>query len=80
VAWSIVLSGSNLAASFEIDPALPLEHGRAFRARKDGSSVFHGAIADSEPDGWARQVILRANGKHRKEKRDRGIPVDDSPH
>ncbi len=65
--------------SFEIDPALPLGHGRVFRSKKEGSSVFHGAIADSEPDGWARQVILRANGKHRKERKDRGILIDDSP-
>lgn len=65
--------------SFEIDPALPLRHGRVFRSKKEGLSVFHGAIADSEPDGWARQVILRANGKHRKEKKDLGISVDDPP-
>jgi serine/threonine-protein kinase HipA len=65
--------------SFEIDPALPLEPGRAFRSKKEGCSVFHGAIADSEPDGWARQVILRSNGKYRKEKKERGIPIDDSP-
>ncbi len=65
--------------SFEIDPALPLGHGRAFRSKRGESSVFHGAIADSEPDGWARQVILRANGKHRKEKKDLGIFINDSP-
>lgn len=64
--------------SFEIDPALPLGHGRAFRSKRVGNSVFHGAIADSEPDGWARQVILRANSKHRKEKKDNGISLDDS--
>ena len=64
--------------SFEIDPELPLKHGRVFRSKKESGSVFHGAIADSEPDGWARQVILRANGKHRKEKRDLGIVVEDS--
>lgn len=64
--------------SFEIDPALPLGHGRAFRSKKEGYSVFHGAIADSEPDGWARQVILRANSKQRKEKKNRGISMDDS--
>lgn len=62
--------------SFEIDPALPLRHGRSFRSKKEGGSVFHGAIADSEPDGWARQVILRASGKNRKEKRDHGISYD----
>lgn len=65
--------------SFEIDPALPLGHGRVFRSKKEGSSVFHGAIADSEPDGWARQVILRDYNKHRKEKKERGISMDDSP-
>jgi serine/threonine-protein kinase HipA len=65
--------------SFEIDPALPLGLGRAFRSKKEGGSVFHGAIADSEPDGWAKQVILRAHGKSRKEKKDRGISIDDSP-
>lgn len=65
--------------SFEIDPALPLGHGRAFRSKKEGGSVFHGAIADSESNGWARQVVLRANSKHRKEKKDRGISIDDSP-
>lgn len=61
--------------SFEIDPALPLVHGRVFRSKKEGSTVFHGAIADSEPDGWARQVILRANSKERKEKKNRGISI-----
>lgn len=35
--------------------------------------------ADSEPDGWARQVILRANSKLRKEKKDLGIAFDNSP-
>ncbi len=64
--------------SFEIDPALPLKYGRVFRSNKEGRSVFHGAIADSEPDGWARQVILRANGKYRKEMKERGISFDDS--
>lgn len=64
--------------SFEIDPALPLVHGRAFRSKIEGGSVFHGAISDSEPDGWARQVILRANAKNRKEKKDHGISFDNS--
>lgn len=69
----------NSSRSFEIDPTLPLSYGRSFRSKKEGNSVFHGAIADSEPDGWARQVILRAHGKYRKEKKDRGIPIDSSP-
>lgn len=65
--------------SFEIDPELPLGYGRVFRSKKEWGSVFHGAIADSEPDGWARQVILRASGKDRKEKKDRGIAILDAP-
>lgn len=52
--------------SFAIDPALPIGHRRNFRAKREGLSVFYGAIADSEPDGWARQVILRAQRKQRK--------------
>lgn len=66
-----------LEDSFEIDPALPLVHGRVFRSNKEGSSVFPGAIADSEPDGWAKQVILRSCGKQRKESKDRGQPIND---
>lgn len=49
----------------EIDPSLPVKPGRFFRSKKDGTSVFHGAIADSKPDGWARQVILRDYNKRR---------------
>lgn len=65
--------------SFEIDPALPLNPGRIFRSKKEGVSVFHGAIADSEPDGWARQVIMRAHGKQRKNQKDQGLTFDDGP-
>lgn len=52
---------------FEIDPGLPLQVGRTFRSKKEDASVFPGAISDSEPDGWARQVILRTVAKRRKE-------------
>jgi serine/threonine-protein kinase HipA len=65
--------------SFEIDPGLPLKYGRTFRTKKEGSSIFQGAIADSEPDGWGRQVILRTQAKLRKEERDSGVPVDEAP-
>lgn len=54
---------------FQIDPELPLIYGRAFKAKSIGKSVFHGAIADSEPDGWGRQVILRAFSKERDAKK-----------
>src|ERR1700688_2249557 len=51
-----------LAASdrFALEPDLPLVTGAQFH--KPGgrdASIFHGAIADTEPDGWARRVILR---------------------
>lgn len=55
--------------AFAIDPSLPLRHGRFFHTKKEDRSAFFGAIADSEPDGWARQVILRAYGKKRKEEK-----------
>jgi serine/threonine-protein kinase HipA len=51
---------------FALEPALPLVAGPQFHkpaARDD--SVFHGAIADTEPDGWARRIILRDHAKRR---------------
>ena len=44
---------------FAIDPGLPLVAGPQFHRKGRHGSVFHGAIADTEPDGWARRVILR---------------------
>jgi serine/threonine-protein kinase HipA len=65
--------------NFAIDPTLPIKHGRVFRSKKANTSVFHGAIADSEPDGWARQVIMRAYGKQRKEMKNRKLPLEHGP-
>lgn len=50
---------------FRIDPALPLVAGPQFHKRREGGSIFPGAIADSEPDGWAAKVILRDHAKRR---------------
>lgn len=50
---------------FAIDPALPLVPERQFRRKSDGGSVFTGAIADTEPDGWAMRVIRRDHAKRR---------------
>ncbi len=50
---------------FAIDPTLPLVSGFQFHARPPQGSIFHGAIADTEPDGWGRRVILRAHAKRR---------------
>ena len=50
---------------FEIDPLLPLQAGPHFRQKSGDGSVFHPAIADTEPDGWARNVIRRDHAKRR---------------
>ena len=41
------------------------------RKSKDGS-IFHAAIADTEPDGWAKRVIMRDHIKRRQELRREG--------
>jgi serine/threonine-protein kinase HipA len=57
-----------LAAShrFALEPGLPLLTGAQFhKPSSRDASIFHGAIADTEPDGWARRVILRDHAKRR---------------
>jgi serine/threonine-protein kinase HipA len=57
-------------ARFTFDPALPLVSGTQFhRPASRDASIFHGAIADTEPDGWARRVILRDHAKRRQAKK-----------
>lgn len=50
---------------FAIDPTLPLQSGSQFHKKSKDGSVFHPAIADTEPDGWGRTVILRDHAKRR---------------
>lgn len=51
---------------FALEPGLPLAPGPQFhKPTNRDASVFHGAIADTEPDGWARRVILRDHAKRR---------------
>ena len=64
---------------FAIDPGLPLVTGPQFHRRERGGSVFHGAIADTEPDGWARRVILRDHAKRRQEAKRTGADVENRP-
>lgn len=48
--------------AFAIDPALPLGVGIQYRTRpknRANASLFFGAIADTEPDGWGRRIIVR---------------------
>ncbi len=63
---------------FAIDPTLPLVSGFQFHARSAQGSIFHGAIADTEPDGWGRRVILRAHAKSRQAARLRNVSAE--PH
>jgi serine/threonine-protein kinase HipA len=60
---------------FAIDPLLPRVAGPQFHKKTKNGSVFHGAIADTEPDGWGRRVILRDHAKRAKDARRAGHPV-----
>ena len=71
-AFAYVAEWLGAGDGFAIDPGLPLVTGPQFHRRERGGSVFHGAIADTEPDGWARRVILRDHAKRRKEARRAG--------
>jgi serine/threonine-protein kinase HipA len=57
---------------FAIEPALSLVAGPQFHRKVPNGSVFHGAFADTEPDGWARRVILRDHAKRRQATRRAG--------
>lgn len=50
---------------FSIDPTLPLLAGPQFHQKSKDGSVFHPAIADTEPDGWGQMVIRRDHAKRR---------------
>lgn len=55
-------------ARFAISPDLPLTPDRQFRkAPGRNDSVFHFAIADTEPDGWGCRVIARDHAKQRRQ-------------
>jgi len=71
-----------LAASdrFALEPDLPLVTGAQFHKPPGrDASIFHGAIADTEPDGWARRVILRDHAKRRALARAAGEAQDHQP-
>ena len=56
---------------FAIAPTLPLVAGPQFHRKLRDGSAFPAAIADTEPDGWGRRVILRDHAKQRQEPRGR---------
>ena len=45
--------------AFALAPELRLVAGRQFHQRTRDGSVFHDPIADTEPDGWGKSVIVR---------------------
>jgi serine/threonine-protein kinase HipA len=57
---------------FALEPNLPLVAGPQFHRKTPEGSVFHSAIADTEPDGWGRRVILRDHAKRRQSERRAG--------
>lgn len=57
---------------FALEPGLPLVSGAQFHRKTKDGSVFHAAVADTEPDGWARRVIMRDHAKRRQEARRTG--------
>ncbi|HTI69590.1 MAG TPA: type II toxin-antitoxin system HipA family toxin [Candidatus Limnocylindria bacterium] len=50
---------------FALEPNLPLVAGSQFHRKVSDGSVFQAVIADTEPDGWGRRVILRDHAKRR---------------
>ncbi|WP_245754373.1 type II toxin-antitoxin system HipA family toxin [Candidatus Accumulibacter aalborgensis] len=61
---------------FEISPDLPLTPDRQFRkAPGRHDSVFHFAIADTEPDGWGCRVIARDHAQRLKQAASMGETV-----
>lgn len=63
------------ADGFALSPHLPRQAGPQFRAKSRDAAIFHGAIADAGPDGWARRVILRDHAKRRQEAAAPGQPA-----
>jgi serine/threonine-protein kinase HipA len=59
-------------ARFALGPTLPIQAGPQFHRKSKDGSLFHAAIADTEPDGWGRRVIMRDYIKRRQELRREG--------
>ncbi len=57
---------------FALEPVLPLMAGPQFHRKIPNGSAFTGAFADTEPDGWARRVILRDHARRRQAARRAG--------
>lgn len=66
-------------ARFALGPTLPLRAGPQFHHKSSDGSLFHAAIADTEPDGWGKRVIMRDHTKRRRQLRREGKDDDPSP-
>ncbi len=61
---------------FAVDPAMPMAPTTYFQKRMGKEdSPFAGAIADTEPDGWGRRIIVRDHAKRRSAARAAGDAV-----
>lgn len=67
------------ADRFAVEPGLPLVGGPQFHRKSRDGSVFHAAIADTEPDGWGKRVIQRDHAKRRQRARRAGKVVEARP-
>ncbi len=65
-----------VADRFALEPGLPLVAGPLYQRKTRDESVFHAAFADTEPDGWAKRVILRDHAKRRQEARRAGQELE----
>ena len=64
---------------FALEPGLPLVSGMQYHQPTRNGSLFHGAIADTEPDGWGRRIILRDHSKQRQQARETGAALEPRP-
>jgi len=65
--------------AFAIAPDLRLVAGPQFHKKTRDGSVFHDPIADTEPDGWGRNLIQRDHAKRRQQARREGEPSSSQP-
>lgn len=61
--------------AYEIDPGLLLQPGPFYRKGGKSKSPFHGAIADTAPDGWGKRVLQRDMAKRRKTANEEVAPL-----
>ncbi len=67
------------ADRFAVEPGLPLVGGPQFHRKSRDGSVFHAAIADTEPDGWGKRMIQRDHAKRRQHARRAGKIAEARP-